>query len=103
MSPYDQYGKDYIQIGLGLKKTDFDIADIRYNYQSEKYSPEAKADDSSTIKPGFQDQYDQTPVNPDPVKPVVPDDSKNQTNSTGKGDCNAKDGTSIDCPDVETG
>lgn len=46
---------------------------------------------------GYLDQYDQTPVNPDPIKPIVPDDSKNQTNNTGKGECVATDG--VDCPD----
>jgi flagellar biosynthesis/type III secretory pathway M-ring protein FliF/YscJ len=33
---------------------------------------------------GYVDQYDQTPVVPDPVKPVQPDDAKNQTDNKSK-------------------
>ena len=94
-TPYDQYGQNFIQIGIAPKNFDVDIASLRYDYSSNAYSPENKTDDSSIIINGFQDQYNATPVNPDPIKPIQPDDAKNQTNNTGKGNETANNGDHI--------
>ena len=83
-SPYDQYSKNYIQIGIGAAEPDVDIAKIRYDYNDAKYAPELKTDDTSTVMAGYADQYDQTPVVPDPVKPIQPDNAKNQTDNESK-------------------
>ena len=61
-----------------------DIGELRYNYNLATYSPEKKSDDSSYSIDGYPDPYDQTPVNPNPVKPIVPDDSKDQTDGHSK-------------------
>jgi hypothetical protein len=41
-STYDQYGFDYIQIGIGDAEPNVDIAKIRYDYNDAKYAPEPK-------------------------------------------------------------
>ena len=69
-------------MGIAPINPDIDIADVRYDAAKLTYSPELKADDTSIVIGGFPDQYDQPPVNPDPVKPIVPDDAKNQTSNT---------------------
>ena len=92
MTPYDQYDMNYIQIGIAPINKDLDLAKLRYDYTSLDYSPEEKIDDASYVIGGFKDQYDETPAKPDPIKPIHPDDVKNQTDAESKGNATANNG-----------
>ena len=39
MTPYDNFGKNYLQVGIGLKNTTANITDVKYNNTSPIYSP----------------------------------------------------------------
>jgi hypothetical protein len=69
---------EYIQVGIAPRNKYADAGQIRYDTKFADYLRANKSLDSSTIAPGFKDQYDIDP-NVDPnVKPLYPDEQKKE-------------------------
>ena len=73
MSPYDDFGKDYITIGVGPINPSNLIGNSSYNNSTVPVNPD---DTSNTTTNGTTPPVPPTPVPPTPVPP------KNDTNST---------------------
>lgn len=58
MTPYDEHGKDYIQVGIGLQNPKMIMGEQHYNPDSDVYKPEKEEIDQSTDIDGKDDSYD---------------------------------------------
>lgn len=58
MTPYDEHGKDYIQVGIALQNTQQIIGEEHYDPDSDNYKPENEDIDQSTDIDGKEDSYD---------------------------------------------
>jgi len=58
MTPYDEQGKDFIQVGIALQNNQQIIGEEHYNPDSDVYKPEKEEIDQSTDIDGKTDSYD---------------------------------------------
>jgi hypothetical protein len=58
MSAWDEHGENYLQLGIGEKNTELDLAKVQYDVKYPYYWPEPESLDQSIEIPGYDDPYD---------------------------------------------